>query len=188
MKEFKVRKWSPELDLSQFYNEAVQRGFENNASQQMLIDCFRREREWAVWIVYRNDQAVASFAAHSLDHLPGYRICARTCAFTDLLPINNMRTKYGIINHQHITAQIFMPVSIDHFGRNQHYYISTHPSAVGTQRAVHSIWAPLLEKKGVIALETVCEYRGHEQHFWKLDVDKFLEELVPMKMFEYDLV
>lgn len=187
MLEFKVRQWNPTLDLEGFYREAAARGFDNNASQKMLVDCFKQEREWAVWIVYRNDVPVASFAAHSLDFLPGYRICARTCAFTDLLPINNIRTKYGILNHQHITAQIFMPVSIQHFGQDKNFYISTHPSTVGTQRAVHSIWAPLLEKKKVISLETICEYRGHEQHFWKLDTKRFLSELEPMKMFEYDL-
>ena len=74
---YKIIPWSEDLDLTDFYRYCKDKGFINNASQKALIDCFRNEREWQVWILYYNDVAVGSVAAHSIDE--GYRICARTC-------------------------------------------------------------------------------------------------------------
>jgi hypothetical protein len=185
MTPFKVVEWSETLDLSDFYSTAHKKGFENNSSQKMLVDSLRSEKVWKVWIVYHGDIAVGSFAAHSLDFLPGYRICVRTCAFSDRLPLNNLRTTKGIIDHENITSQIYIPVTIEHFGKNSNFYITTHPSDVGTQRAVHNVWAPLMKKSGVVDLEIIKEYRGHIQHFWKFNVENFYQKMKPNKMFAY---
>lgn len=187
MAEFTVKKWTPELDLTFFYNEAKKRGFENNASEKMLVQSLSNEQESMVWIVYYKGNPVGSFAAHKLDFLPGYRICTRTCAFTDLMPLTSIRTRNEIATQQHITGQIFIPVTIDHYGKDKNFYISTHPSKVGTQRAVHNVWAPTLESNNTISLETVAVYRGHEQHFWKLNVDVFESVKQPMREFDYVL-
>ena len=40
----KMVQWNKDLDLSEFYNEAGRRGFVNNASQKVMIDCFQNER------------------------------------------------------------------------------------------------------------------------------------------------
>ena len=171
---YKIIPWSPELDLTEFYAEADRRGFVNNASQKAMIDCFRNEREWCVWILYYNNTAVGSVGAHSIDE--GYRICARTCVFSDMLPLNTVRTRNQIVTHQHVTAQFFMPVCIEWVG-NQDMYITTHPSEVGTQRLVHTIWGPSLEKTGVLTRAFEREYRGHVQTFWKLNAKEFLDQL-----------
>lgn len=184
---FEVVEWSEDLDLRDFYKTAGEKGFDNNSSQKMLVDSLKSEHVWKVWIVYYKDQAVGSFAAHSLNFLPGYRICVRTCAFSDQIPMANLRTKYGIINHENITSQIYIPVTIEHFGRQNNFYITTHPSDVGTQRAVHTIWAPLMEKTGVVELDTVQEYRGHEQHFWKFNVTEFYKKMKPNPLFAYTI-
>jgi hypothetical protein len=171
---YKVIPWSSDLELSAFYKEADKRGFVNNNSQQSMIDCFRNEKEWQVWILYYNDIAVGSVAAHSIDE--GYRICARTCVLTDLIPTSTLRTRNQIINHQHVTAQFLMPACIEWVGNND-MYITSHPSEVGTQRLVHKIWGPALESTGALTRAFEKNYRGHVQTFWKLNKDVFLEQL-----------
>jgi hypothetical protein len=170
---YKIIPWTPELDLTEFYAEADRRGFVNNASQKAMIDCFRNEREWCVWILYYNNKAVGSVGAHSIDE--GYRICARTCILSDLLPATTLRTRNQIATHQHYTAQFFMPACIEWAKGDM--YITTHPSDVGTQRLVHTIWGPTLEKTGVLTRAFEKEYRGHVQTFWKLNSSVFLEQL-----------
>jgi hypothetical protein len=176
---YKVIPWSAELDLTDFYSEAAKKGFVNNSSQRSIIDCFKNEKKWQVWILYYNNQAVGSVAAHSIDE--GYRICARTCVLTHLLPTNTIRTRNQIVNHQHITAQFLMPVCIDWVGNAGNMYITSHPSEVGTQRLVHTIWGPSLEKTGVLTRAFEKEYRGHVQTFWQLNSSVFLEQLEKVK-------
>jgi hypothetical protein len=177
---YKIVPWHPTLNLSDFYTEANKRGFTNNSSQKTMIDCFQNEREWCVWILYYNDIAVGSVAAHSIDE--GYRICARTCVLTDLLPTSTLRTRNQIINHQHVTAQFFMPVCIKWVAGRSNIYITSHPSEVGTQRLVHNIWGPALESTGVLTRAFEKEYRGHIQTFWKLNVEVFLDQLEKVKL------
>lgn len=176
---YSLVKWSPELDLTEFYAEAERRGFVNNASQRMLVDSLTKEREWCIWILYYNNIAVGSAGAHSLPELGpnAYRICTRTCVFTDLLPHHQLRAlNYTIKQHQNATAQFFIPACIE-WAKDADLYISSHPSNVGTQRLVHTIYCPALVETG--ALERTCEleYRGHLQTFWKLSVPTFLEQL-----------
>ena len=174
---YKIIPWTEDLDLTDFYEQANCRGFVNNNSQKTMIDCFRNERAWCVWILYYNDIAVGSVAAHTIDE--GYRICARTCVLSDLLPLNTLRTRNQIITHQHITAQYFMPACIE--WAKDPMYITSHPSNVGTQKLVHNIWGPSLERTGVLTKSFEKEYRGHVQTFWKLNVDVFLEQLEKVK-------
>jgi len=167
--------WTEDLDLTDFYKEAGRKGFVNNASQEAMIDCFRNEKHWRVWNLYYNDRAVGSVAAHSMKE--GYRICARTCVLTHLLPTNTLRTRSQIINHQHVTAQYLMPACIEWAPPWEDLYITSHPSEVGTQRLVHTIWGPSLEKTGVLTRAFEKEYRGHLQTFWRLNTDEFLKQL-----------
>ena len=172
---YSIVKWVPELDLTDFYIYCASKGFVNNASQKAMIDCFCNEREWCVWILFYNDVAVGSVAAHSIDE--GYRICARTCVLSDLLPLNTLRTRNQIVTHQHVTAQYLMPACIEWVADKGDMYITSHPSEVGTQRLVHTIWGPSLEKTGVLTRAFEKNYRGHLQTFWKLNADVFLEQL-----------
>ena len=174
---YNIIPWTEDLDLTDFYSEAGRRGFVNNASQRAMIDCFRNEREWRVWILYYNDKPVGSVGAHSIEE--GYRICARTCILSDLLPLNTLRTRNQIVSHQHITAQYFMPACIE--WAKDPMYITSHPSDVGTQRLVHTVWGPSLEKTGVLTRAFEKEYRGHVQTFWQLNTSVFLEQLDKVK-------
>jgi hypothetical protein len=177
---YKLVQWTEDLNLSDFYQQALTKGFNNNSSQHMLVDCFRKEREWAVWILYYDGIAAGSVAAHSLDFLENsYRICARTCVLTHLLPRTHLRSLgYTCQQHQNATAQFFIPRCIEWAaGANKDLYITTHPSDVGSQRLVHNTYCPALEKTGALTRSFEHNYREHLQTFWKLNTVVFLEQL-----------
>lgn len=180
---FKVKQWTPELELSTFYQNAKERGFENNSSQHMLVDCFSKEREKSVWILYHNDEPIGSVAAHSFDDVMGentYRIAVRTCVFTDKIPGtygNNLRTKSVITENQNPTAQFLIPACIDWCPKGSRLFITSNESDVGTQKRVHNIFGPLMEKEGMMKRIKEVYYRGHTQTVWELFPDKFNEVL-----------
>lgn len=179
---YQIKEWSEDLDLSEFYSEALRRGFINNSSQQLMVDCFRKEKDWKVWLLYHNDKVVGSVGAHSLPELGpnSYRICARTCVFTDMLDGvygKNLRTLSVITEHQNPTAQFFIPKCIEYCGLDSDMYISSHPSDVGTQKRVHTVYCPSLEKLGTLTRTRELMYRGHLQTFWKLNSEVFLTQL-----------
>jgi hypothetical protein len=177
---YKIVPWNKDLDLSNFYQDAEKRGFFNNASEKMLIGSFKNEKEKQVWILYYNDEPIGSVAAHSLDIFSdqnSYRIAARTCVFSDKLPLTSLRTPKQIIEHQHVTAQLLIPACIEWAGIDKNLYITSHPSPVGTQKLVHNIFCPLLERSGVLKKIVDKDYRGHVQTFWKLEPQLFLDQL-----------
>ena len=183
MSSYKIVPWSANLDLTEFYVEAARRGFVNNASQHMLVDSISKEREWAVWILYHNDQAIGSVAAHSFDEVMGpnsYRIAARTCVFTDKLsgPYSDaLRTISVITQHQNPTAQFLIPACIDWCPTDSKLYITSNESKVGTQRRVHNIFGPALEKQGVMKRIKDIYYRGTDQTVWEFNSKIFYQQL-----------
>lgn len=176
---YRIIPWAPELNLKDFYNNALTRGFENNSSQKMLIDCFQNEKEKQVWILYYNYNAVGSVAAHSFDEMGpnSYRIAARTCVFSDMLPIRHLRTRNQIVTHQHVTSQFLIPACIEWAPVGSKLYITSNESIVGTQRLVHRIFGPAMEATGQMAKITEMPYRGNLQTIWQLFPDKFYKEL-----------
>ncbi len=176
---YKIVPWSKDLDLTAFYQKADLKGYKNNSSEQMLIHSFNKEKKKQTWILYYNEKPVGSVASHSLDLFGdnSYRICARTCVFTDELPLNSLRTIKGITQHQNVTAQFLIPTCIDWAGKENDLYISSNESKEASQRLVHTIFCPALEKTGVLEHSGDHFYRGHVQSFWKLNVKKFFEDL-----------
>lgn len=176
---YKIIPWSPELDLSDFYAEAASRGFVNNASEQMLVGSFQKEQLWQVWILYYNEQAVGSVAAHSFPEMGEncFRIAARTCVFTDLLPLQSLRTVNQITTHQHATAQFLIPTCISWAPKGSRLFITSNESEVGTQKLVHRIFGPAMERTGQMKHVKNIEYRGHKQTVWEIFPDKFYQEL-----------
>jgi hypothetical protein len=176
---YKVIPWSADLNLTEFYATASARGFVNNASQKMLVDCFNNEREKQVWILYYNKIPVGSVAAHSFDEMGpnSYRIAARTCVFTDLLPLNTLRTANQIVTHQHVTSQFLIPTCIEWAPKGSNLYITSNENDAGTQRLVHRIFGPAMEKSGQMKRVKDLFYRGTTQTIWQLLPDRFYEEL-----------
>lgn len=179
---YKVIQWTPELDLTEFYSRAEAKGFVNNASQRMLVDSLAKEKEWCVWILYYNNKAIGSVGAHSFPEMGNnaYRIAVRTCVFTDELdgPYGNaLRTISVITKHQNPTAQFLIPTCIEWAPKDANLYITSNESKVGTQRRVHNIFGPALERQGAMKRIKDLHYRGTDQTVWQLFPDKFLEQL-----------
>lgn len=178
---FKLINWSENLNLDEFYAEAARRGFDNNSSQKKMIDCLKNEREWAAWILYQDNKAIGSVAAHSFDDIMGpnsYRICVRTC----ILPHNRkyksvITAKRAIENHQNLTSQFFIPQCIEWTGEEKNLYITSNENSSGSQKMVHTIFFPTLEKTGVMTKIKNVFYRGTDQTVWKLNTQQFLREL-----------
>lgn len=172
--------WSEDLDLTDFYRMATERGFVNNSSQKQMIDCFKKERDFKAFILYKDTIACGSVVYHSLPELgeKSYRICARTASFSEFMPNFGLLTKKRMIHQlQHITTQIYIPKQIECLGRDKDLFISSNNSPEASQRIVHNTWCPEMERIGLLSKHCELEYRGHLQTFWKLNVDKFLSEL-----------
>lgn len=176
---FKIVPWSEDLDLTEFYSTAESKGFTNNASQQMLVDCFNKEKHKQVWILYYYDKAVGSVAAHSFPEMgeDAYRIAVRTCVFSDQIPIPSIRTRNQIVTHQHVTSQFLIPTCIEWTPPWADLYITSNENSTGTQRLVHKIFGPAMEATGQMKRIKEIDYRGTTQTVWQLYPAKFLEEL-----------
>ena len=107
---YKLIPYSDDLDLSEFYATAKERGFDNNANKHMLVETIAKEDQWQVWMLLYNNKIVGSTAAHSFPEMGpnSYRIAVRTCAFTDMMHITRARTRQGVVEHQHVSPQYFM--------------------------------------------------------------------------------
>ena len=178
---FTLIPWSEDLNLNDFYSEAARRGFDNNSSQKKMIDCLRNERKWAAWILYKNNIPVGSVAAHSFDDIMGpdsYRICVRTCSFAEAVERKSIITvKKLILEHQNLTSQFFIPQCIEWCGKDKNIYITSNDSKIGSQRHVHNIYFPILEKDNVVTKIKNIYYRNIDQTVWKLNVNQFYQKL-----------
>lgn len=178
---FTLIPWTEDLALDEFYAEATRRGFDNNSSQKKMIDCLKNEKEWAAWILYKDNNAVGSVAAHSFDDIMGpnsYRICVRTCSFAEAVKRKSIITvKKLIIEHQNFTSQFFIPQCIEWCKYKDKLYITSHYSDIGTQRLVHNIYFPTLEKINMVTKTGNIFYRGKHQTLWHFNTDQFLKDL-----------
>lgn len=176
---YKIIPWTEDLDLTDFYRLAQAKGFVNNSSQRAMVDCFRNEKEWQVWILYYNDVAVGSVAAHSFPEMGEncYRIAARTCVLTNLLPTDTLRTRNQIITHQHATGQFLIPACIKWAPSGSRLFITSNENEAGAQRLVHRIFGPAMEATGQMKRVKDIVYRGTTQTVWELFPEKFIEEL-----------
>jgi hypothetical protein len=180
---YKIKEYSPDLDLSDYYRYAHERGFYNNDSREKLVDTWLHMNRWNLWFVYYGDKIVGSVVSHSLEELgilgDAYRIAVRTCSFDDLTKDRpGLRTANAVINrHQTITGQLLLPLCIEWAGRNKDLYISSNENDVGTQKIVHRRYCPGLQKIGVVEPPIDLEYRGAIQSFWKFNANVYYEQL-----------
>jgi len=175
---YKIVEWSTDLDLSEFYREAGERGFANNSSQKAMIDCFRNEPEFNAWILYQDDKAVGFVASHSFNVMGpnSYRVLARTCTFGTARQNGGLITPKKLISeHQNLTDQFLLPACIN--WAKGDLYATSNESTVASQRLVHRHYFPTLAKLGIV--ERVCEmnYRNTDQTVWRIYPDKFLANL-----------
>lgn len=179
---FQLIDWNKNLDLNDFYTEAERRGHVNNSSQKVMVDCFRNEERFQVWILYKNNKAIGSVAAHTFPEMGpnAYRILTRTCVLDGVIPNNGKGLGSGrwyIQEHQNTTCQFFVPKMIEWCGINSRMYATSNELDGGSQRKVHKIYFPLLERQGEFTRETELFYRGTVQTVWKLNPEVFLTNL-----------
>ena len=180
---FYIREYNENLDLSDYYRLAHERGFYNNDTKEKLIDTWSHMDRWKLWFVYYNEQIVGSVVSHSLEELgilgDAYRIAVRTCSFEDLTKNRlGLKTANSVINrHQTITGQILFPLCIEWAGRDKDLYISSNENDTGTQKIVHRRYCPGLQKIGVVEPPIDLEYRGAIQSFWKFNVATYYSQL-----------
>ena len=177
---YKTVEWHERLDLTNFYNEASRRGFVNNSSQKAMIDCFRNEREWNAWILYNDDSAVGSVAAHSFDDVMpgGYRILTRVCTFAEERKGAGLITpKRLVAEHQNLTDQFLLPQCIEWVGGRGRMFATSNASKEASQRLVHSYYFPTLAKLGIVSKIKDVHYRHTDQTVWEIHPDKFYANL-----------
>ena len=175
---YKIVEWSSDLDLTEFYREAGERGFANNSSQKVMIDCFGNEPEWKAWMLCQDDKFVGSVAAHSFNIMGpnSYRVLARTCILDGARSNGGLMTlKTAIAQHQNLTDQFLLPTCIN--WAKGDLYATSNESRVASQRLVHRHYFPTLAKLGIV--ERVCEmnYRNTDQTVWRIYPEKFLANL-----------
>jgi hypothetical protein len=193
---YKIVPFSDQLDLTEFYQTAKDRGFKNNQDRHSLVGTLESEKQSRVWILYCNNRAVGSVAAHSFDSVMGpnsYRIAARTCVFTDMLEgsyASRLRNIDVITKHQNPTSQFLIPTCMQWVPASAKMYITSNDSEVGTQRKVHRIFFPALEKLGQVRKVGEGDYRGLKQTVWEIYRDKYLEALdqYPRWPLSYDVI
>jgi len=184
--KYKIVEYSDDLDLTEFYKLAESKGYTNNSSKKKLVDCFSKEKEYQVWILYYENKPIGSFAAHTFDEMGegSYRIAARTCLIDYRITSAREGSLAGkgdafkcITTNQHITGQFFIPTCIEWAGKDKDLYLTSNDSGSKSQRRVHNIYFPMMEKSGQV--NRVCEMmcRGDIQTIWKLNVEKFYEVL-----------
>ena len=175
---FKLVEFSEELDLAEFYAEAGRRGFNNNSSQQVMVDCFRNEPEWKVWLLYQGDKVVGSVAAHSFDIMGKncYRVLARTCVFAETRPSSGLLTaNKWVVENQSCVNQFLLPVCVN--WTKGDLYATSNESVVASQRLVNKHYFTTLTKAGISERIGVMNYRNTDQTIWRIDRDKFLANL-----------
>jgi len=178
---FELKEWNEELDLDVFYQKASQKGFVNNATQKSMVDCFRNEKDWAAWILYRDSVPIGSVAAHSFDDVMGentFRVLARTCILEGVRSKGLMVAKTAIQQHQNMTNQFLLPACLDWVNNRGRVFATSNSNKEASQRLVHRYYFPTLEKIGLAkkSLEKIV-YRYTEQTVWEIYPDKFLEDL-----------
>jgi hypothetical protein len=109
---------------------------------------------------------------------PGsYRVLARTCTFGEARPNGGLITpKKLIAEHQNLTDQFLLPACIEWTGK-QNIYATSNDSEVASQRLVHRHYFPTLESLGIVERVKEVHYRYTDQTVWKINADKFLENL-----------
>lgn len=175
---YKVIPWTSELDLTKLYAVAEAKGFVNNASQKMLVDSLATETEWCVWILYCNDKAIGSAAAHSFPEMGvnSYRVLARTCVLEGARSNGGLMTRMtAIAQHQNLTSQFLLPACLE--WTKGDVYATSNTSKVASQRLVHEHYFPTLEKLGLVKFKCFLDYRGHTQSVWQIYPEKFLQDL-----------
>lgn len=187
---YQIKEYQKNMDLSFFYDLCLKKRFMNNSSPLRLIDTFKQQKFYKLWILFYNNLPVGTTAAHDFDDVMGensYRICVRTCLLSEMLPIKHVRNKNVIINHQNIVSQIFIPVTLGVLPSGSKCYITSSDKDEASMKKVNVIWTKLLSRQGVLEKVKDVFYRGTTQTVWLLNNQQFFKQLDQSAQWEYSL-
>lgn len=184
MKDYKLIQWSDKLNLDNFYKLAKEKNYINNSNQKLLVDCFKKEKKFNVWILYDSFEPVGSVAAHTFDDVMGkdsYRILARCCVINGNRPTYGLGTAKRLISeHQNVNDQYYLPKCIE-WANSNNLYVTSNKNKEGSQRLVDKIYFPTLEKLGIFENKGDIFYRNTFQTVWKLNIDNFYNNIRKFK-------
>lgn len=177
---YKIVEWSESLDLEEFYREAKEKGFVNNCNQKIMIDCLKKDKDWNAWILYKKNKPIGSIAAHTFDDVMeenSYRI-ARTCILDGMVNNNLTTAKTILQQHQNLSDQFLVPACLKWLNGKGKIYSTTNCNKEASQRLVHKLYFPNLEKMGIVQkrIDNLF-YRNTNQTVWEWFPDKFFESL-----------
>lgn len=181
---FSIKEFSDQIDLTDFYSKAYEKGYYNNCNQTVLHDNMQHFNDYKTFLLYWDDVVVGSVCLHSLEELNilgenAYRIGARTCVFNELIG-GAQKHKVHNYNHRplnHATAHILLPMCIKYCGLDTPMYISTNNSKIGSQIKVSRVWAKVMSRHGYIYDPVELDYRNNFQTFWKVNAKKWIDDL-----------
>jgi len=175
---FYLKEWNKNLDLTEFYSACKQRGFENNSSEKNMLDC-RKEKEWNAWILYKDDSAIGSVAAHSFEDVMGknaFRVLARTCILEGVRSKGLMVARTAIKQHQNMVDQYLLPACLDWAGDNR-VFATSNESPIASQRLVNKYYFPTLEEIGLVHNVGTVFYKKYYQTVWEINKKSFMDHL-----------
>lgn len=169
---YTVKEYREGMDLSSFYEEARKRKRHNNDSYESMIKPFEGLPDVKILLLYYGSIPVG--CSISEPFLDGYRIFVRLCVLNHLIPKQRHGTVAAFKKHQHITARFFLK---EHAKLNARLYFTTHPSDTAKMQAVHKKATKWFSEIGVIEYYSTRQVRGSTQMVWKVNTEKWLDQM-----------
>ena len=179
---FEVIQYTPEINLTQFFRNALDQGFIFHTSPRIFH--WKDEPVINNWIVYQNDTPISTFAVHSLQsRMPGYNnysIMNRMCVLKYNSPIKPTPERF-YEQHQNFVAQIVLPTCINWLLKTQGSDINTYVTVDLAKPANyikgHNKMLRSWERRGLITLLEEQHYWDDRQvAVWNYNYKKFLEQ------------
>jgi hypothetical protein len=171
---YKIVQWRQNLNLSTFYEKALAKQYMNNINQEVMVNQLKNENVWKGFVLYRDLDPIGFTSLHSIFDIDpkGYRILCRTALIESP---ERVISRDSVRKHKHLTSRYLAPACLNSVEGN--CYISTNKSKVASQRLVHNIFMPIWKEMGIAEDVFKTNYRGHEQTFWLINKQAFLESL-----------
>jgi len=164
MKTFiQVKPLSPDIDLTDFFQEANQLNYNDNNSYNRLHS--------QVFVLLKNGLVKGMCIAHKFED--GYRILSRMCIVPSFYEESFIPTLTYVKKYHPV---INLMTTCVKYCKDNPMYITTSDSNKGGQRLVHKIWAPMMENMKILKYVKPIVYRKSNQHLWKVNKTEFIKQ------------
>lgn len=181
--EFNVVPYSPELDLTEFYQNAQAQGYVKHTTPEVFN--YDRELRAQAWVVYQDGHPIASFAAHTMFPRPefkgtiAYMVWNSMCVLR-YTPIGTFGPRAFWDGYQNFNAQVVAPTCInwvyeqegttdvDMFTSHSH---KRKPPYDKTINIMSRHWG----RMGIVSHWKDSEINGETVEWWRVDHKLFME-------------